>query len=172
MPHGAYSSPLPHRLGRRLDASPEDLTRPVGRGALSLSGSQHANPSVAIASVSRVLGERTHHAEPMNTEPDLWAWGWTAVGSIATALAVAIALVLAILSTRDLIRTRKREADDRRREQALRVSAWATSESDSLPDTPRTDIGSGDMLWFAAIHVLNGSAAAISEVRVELGYLF
>ena len=101
------------------------------------------------------------------TAIDPWAWDWSAVGAVATAVAVVIALAFGIFNLVDLIGVRKREALERRREQAVRVSAWATSETD-FPDTPRTHIVGN--AWFAAVHVLNGSAASISDVRVELGH--
>jgi hypothetical protein len=71
------------------------------------------------------------------------------------------------IDMRDLIRLQRSEAQERRREQALRVSAWATAETD-FPDTPRTHIVGRP--GFAAVHVLNDSHAAISDVRVEVGY--
>ncbi|WP_433263302.1 hypothetical protein ACQPWR_25685 [Micromonospora vinacea] len=103
------------------------------------------------------------------TEVDRWAWDWTAIGSVATAVGVLLALVVALVQLRDLILLRKREAQDRRREQALQVSAWATSETE-FPDTPSSNIVGNP--WFASIHVLNGSNSSISDVRVAIGYRF
>jgi hypothetical protein len=108
-----------------------------------------------------------HPARYLVAMTDPWAWDWSAVGAVATAAGVLIALGAAFITTRDLIGVRRRDAQDRRREQALRVSAWATSETE-FPDIPRANIVGNP--WFAAVHVLNGSAASIRDVRVEVGY--
>ncbi|MFG3688111.1 hypothetical protein [Micromonospora sp. NPDC047740] len=112
----------------------------------------------------------TEHAATLaaeGTEVDPWAWDWAAVGSIATAAGVLLALVVALVQMTDLIALRRREAQDRRRDQALRVSAWATSET-GFPDTPRANVVGNP--WFASVRVFNGSSAAISDVRAEIGY--
>ncbi|MER7589615.1 hypothetical protein ABTW72_18980 [Micromonospora sp. NPDC127501] len=103
----------------------------------------------------------------VQADTDVWSWAWGAVGSVAAVASVVVALVVTRVQLKDLIRLRRREAQDRRREQAQRVSAWATSETD-FPDTPATNIVGNP--WYAAVHVLNASDSSISEVRVEIGY--
>jgi hypothetical protein len=103
----------------------------------------------------------------VTTNIDPWAWGWTAVGALATTAAVLTALSVAMIQMRDLVRLRRRESADRRREQALRVSAWATSETE-FPDTPSSNIVGNP--WYAVVHVLNNSGASVSDVRVQIGH--
>jgi hypothetical protein len=104
----------------------------------------------------------------MSTAPiDPWAFGWTSVAAITTVVAVVVALFVAARDTRILVLTKQQEREDRRREQATRVSAWATSETE-FPDTPRQNIVGNP--WFGRIHVLNGSQVAINDVTVTIGH--
>jgi hypothetical protein len=100
--------------------------------------------------------------------PNPWALGWSAVSTMLTAIAVLLALFVAVRDTLRVSRVLTREAEDRRCSQALLITAWATSESDA-PDTPARDLIGNP--WYAAVHDLNNSSAAITDVEVELGHL-
>lgn len=103
----------------------------------------------------------------MSIAPGVWSLGWTALSTIATVAAVSVALFVAVRDTKRLNRLRQREQEDRRREQAICVSAWATSESDA-PGVPRSHTVGNP--WFARIHLLNSSNSAIYDARVAIGY--
>jgi len=85
-----------------------------------------------------------------------------------TAVAVLAALFVAVRDTVRVNRLLAGQAADRKRSQALEITAWATGESD-YPDTPPANIIGNP--WHAAAHVLNNSSAPISEVEVEIGHL-
>jgi hypothetical protein len=101
------------------------------------------------------------------SEPDPWAIGWSTIASAAALVGVGVAIFVATRDTRRLIRVSQQDASDRKRDQAVRVSAWATSESD-FPDSPKQNVVGNP--WYAVVHVLNNSSAAISNVRVEIGH--
>jgi hypothetical protein len=155
-PPGRYS-PGPRRPAgevRRCPSPPAGLPARLGCARFA---AWRAGPLIPVPRCWRTV---TTHVDP-------WAWGWSAISALAATAAVITALTVATIQMRDLLRLRRRENLDRRREQALLVSAWATSETD-LPNTPQANITGNP--WYAAVHVLNGSGASISDVRVQIGH--